>query len=324
MALSSVSCSIVALFTALSFCAAARADTMPPLLSAVKHQNVTIVRRLLNHGARVDARDSYGYTALFWAAVTNQLVLAKLLVARGANVNAAASDGDTPIFAAAVGATLPMVDFLIAHGADVNTREVPTRKTALYYAAQYASVGVVHALVRHGASVDAATNNFERPLTIAAQQKRAAVVAELLKDGADGGYALTWETYYNRIDSVRILLDAGVNVNARFENAGFGPHSGTTALIEAASGNSMPLAELLLSRGADPNLAVPSDENMTTALMFAAYNCNADMIRLLASHGVLDRTRANGRNAYDLANSGSTNNMEPCDSTILTLLSEMQ
>ena len=58
-----------------------------PLIIAVRHQNVRIIRALLEHGAEVDAYDWSGDTALH-VAVDGNVEVVQILLAHGANVNA--------------------------------------------------------------------------------------------------------------------------------------------------------------------------------------------------------------------------------------------
>jgi ankyrin repeat protein len=65
------------------------------------------------------------------------------------------------------------------------------------------------------------------------------------------------------------------------------PKSGQNALIAAAGRNKIPAVQLLLRRGADPNVA--TDENQT-ALHAAAYAGYTDVVRLLIVAGANPNT----------------------------------
>jgi hypothetical protein len=83
------------------------------------------VRRMLDHGADVNALDVYGRTPLMAAAASDVLPLkaVKLLVARGADVNArsrhpdSGDTGRTALDMAKQHGSTPVVDFLVASGA---------------------------------------------------------------------------------------------------------------------------------------------------------------------------------------------------------------
>src|SRR5215813_6308207 len=86
---------------------AARRDIA--LIVATKRSEVAEVRRLLNEGAGVNARDKNGRTALMSATRRNQVEIARLLIQEGADVNAKDLLQDTPfLYAGAEG----LVDIL--------------------------------------------------------------------------------------------------------------------------------------------------------------------------------------------------------------------
>jgi hypothetical protein len=89
-----------------------------------------ITRKLLEHGAYVNARDERGGTALMYAVEPGDPVLIHLLVDAGAEVNAATVDGDTALMAAAVHGIPSVVHALLRRRADVHARD-RAGKTAL-------------------------------------------------------------------------------------------------------------------------------------------------------------------------------------------------
>lgn len=265
-------------------CMGAAPATDPPLIAAVKHNDYAKTRAILQKRVDPDVVS----LALFNAAAFN---------------------------------AKPAIDaLLLQHGADVRAR-LRDHSTALHYAAMNATPAVIEMLLKRGADVDATDQDMTTPLEWAAQNKKLPNVKFLLQHGADGPGALVNQAYWKHLDALRTLLDGGVDVNARSNRRG---SEGDTALFRAAFGNDMNLVRFLLQRGADVNAVEPGDSNMTTALMMAAYFCNSDMITLLAQYGARDTIRAHGDNAYDLARTGWTHDMEPCDSSVLSQLSDLQ
>ena len=63
--------------------------------------NLAMAQMLLDHGAHIDARDSFGNIALHWAAERGNLDVMRLLIARKTNVDFQNGQGITPIMAAA-------------------------------------------------------------------------------------------------------------------------------------------------------------------------------------------------------------------------------
>ncbi|HXK43656.1 MAG TPA: ankyrin repeat domain-containing protein [Anaerolineae bacterium] len=75
-------------------------QVITPLIEAVQAQNSEAVRRRIAAGDNIEATDSYGQTALHWAAKNESVEIVNLLLLAGANVNARDEDGETPLQAA--------------------------------------------------------------------------------------------------------------------------------------------------------------------------------------------------------------------------------
>jgi ankyrin repeat protein len=113
-----------------------------PLQLATNYGNTIIIDRLLTKGAKINAQDNFGNTALFDAITNrraNSFKTSKLLVDRGAKVNIANTIGQTPLMLAA---SLPdevnnnpkqsqtiqkirsdLIQLLIDNGADINAKD---------------------------------------------------------------------------------------------------------------------------------------------------------------------------------------------------------
>jgi ankyrin repeat protein len=127
--------------------------------------------------------------------------------------------------------------------------------------------------------------------------------------GPDGTTAIMWAAASDDLELVRALIKAGANVTLKNQ-------FGTSALTEAAIIGSAPVIDALLNAGADPNTRNPEGETPLmavartgnveaarrllearadinakeswggqSALMWAAAQGQADMVKLLASHG---------------------------------------
>ena len=68
-----------------------------PLHAAAEADNSEVVALLLESGAQVDARDTYGETPLHYAAREGAVQSARLLIAAGADINAKNENGSTPM-----------------------------------------------------------------------------------------------------------------------------------------------------------------------------------------------------------------------------------
>jgi hypothetical protein len=142
------------------------------------------------------------------------------------------SSGSVP---EACGKQTPLIDLLCDWGADAGS--------AIHTALLHGSVAAMQALVRRGAKVDLAVaalgtqENFRRMLPVASAEER--------------HLALAVAAQYCQVEIVRILLDAGEDPN-RFNP--IGGHSHCTPLHQAAAYGTMELVQLLLERGARPDI----------------------------------------------------------------------
>ena len=89
-----------------------------PLLIAAKKRNPGLLEILLANGAKVDAPDRNGLTALMAAASMGLAQNVRVLISAGANVNARDEKGSTPLIWAAISGHPQVVEILLGHGAD--------------------------------------------------------------------------------------------------------------------------------------------------------------------------------------------------------------
>eukprot|EP00281_Chroomonas_sp_CCMP1168_P002075 CAMPEP_0206266184 /NCGR_PEP_ID=MMETSP0047_2-20121206/30427_1 /ASSEMBLY_ACC=CAM_ASM_000192 /TAXON_ID=195065 /ORGANISM="Chroomonas mesostigmatica_cf, Strain CCMP1168" /LENGTH=196 /DNA_ID=CAMNT_0053694197 /DNA_START=175 /DNA_END=760 /DNA_ORIENTATION=+ len=90
------------------------------LQRAAKAGDCKAVRQLVRRGARLNAQDVDGWTALHAAAAEGRLSSVELLLSHAdvIDANVATLDGRTPLYLAALEGSLECVRALLAHGAD--------------------------------------------------------------------------------------------------------------------------------------------------------------------------------------------------------------
>lgn len=111
--------------------------------------------------------------------------------------------------------------------------------------------------------------------------------------GGSGTSALIRAVENNEIEIVKVLIQAGANVN--FEAQGR-----VTALHMAAYFGYLEAARLLIQH--DANLDIPEDQNSLTPLHEAIWKRHVDVARLLVESGAnIDAMTGDGRNAIIMA-----------------------
>jgi uncharacterized protein len=123
---------------------------------------------LLDRGARVEARNDLGLTALMHAAMYGHVDSAQRLLRAGARVDARDNDGRTALIHGAMQLrpSIELINRLLEHGADVNARDAEGA-TSLYRAALTSSPDLITLLLDAGADARAATHAGTMPITLA-------------------------------------------------------------------------------------------------------------------------------------------------------------
>jgi ankyrin repeat protein len=207
-----------------------------PLMAASRTGNVEAMKVLIDRGADLQVKESLrGTTALMWAADEGHPAAVQLLIERGADLNARSNPaprGRGP----ALGKANDPRKAVAAQGAALAAREASPDLSALNALNERGAQG------QRGAAAAAAGDDQDD--AGGGGGGRGRVVPN------DGG-ALTPMIYAaraNDIESVKLLLAAGVDVN---QVSGYG----WSALLVATQNRYYKLAAFLLDRGADPNLA---------------------------------------------------------------------
>lgn len=240
---------------------------MTPLLDATVIGSAEAVQLLLDHGAEVEAANAAGNTALVLA--TGNPEKTRLLRQHGA-VAKSLDPGLSLMRAAALGDT-EMLTRLIAEGVDVNP--VPPSNSAftpLMTAAVNRRMSAVKLLLANGARVNAAT-----PVDKAPRVKHGPI-------DRGGQTALHVVAPYGPIEMVKVLLEAGADVNAK-------DIQGMTPLMMAVASDYQDpeIVRMLLARGADRTI---KSRDGLTALDYARRLGAADGIHLLG--GKVDKLPA--------------------------------
>ena len=176
------------------------------LVAAIRNADAQVVRKLLDNGADVNARDAEGNTPLILASFYASPECVELLIEKGADVNAANKAGATALIRAAT--SYEKTRLLVAAGANVQVRTALGNTPLILAARRAGNSRTVQLLLEHGAD---------------ATERNDAGVSPVLSAAASGD-----------VETVRLLLDAGAKADDF-------PKSNKPRAADAAAGLRTPL-----------------------------------------------------------------------------------
>jgi ankyrin repeat protein len=230
-----------------------------PLMYAAAVGSEAMMRRLIDAGADVKAKNSFDATALHWSG--NSLARIQMLVEKGADVNARSKQGHTPLYVAAAQAGgLPAVQYLVSKGAALIGPPAAEGMTPLAAASYANDTATVRFLVEKGG----------KPV--------------LAPPG--GPMAIMNAAFLANRETLKLLLDSGVDVNSvspaeteRVKNGPIGLGSLTPLILAVAAGDTE-IVRMLLAAGAKTDA---QDVRGMTPLMLAVAtdHPNHDIVKML-------------------------------------------
>ena len=253
------------------------------LFAAIEAGNVAFVQEALNDGASLKALNAefIDLLPLAFAAWEDQLEVVEALLDSGAKVNARNPRGTTALMCARSG---PLVARLLEAGAEVNLTDGSGRN-ALFEVVEFAESEAVKLLLDAGAEPNVQDPDSEETVLMRAAENRedgAEIVVMLLAAGAEmnadglSGTALSRALSRGSLATVRALIDAG----ARMEIPNWFPP------LEAAASSTtdgFEKVEVLLEAGVVLDLS--NRELANELVLGAARSGDAELLRLLVEAG---------------------------------------
>ena len=255
------------------------------LIKAASSGDMKSVETLLKLGADVNTQNHEKQTPLHLAFDRKDYAIVKLLLENGANVDAKDSYG-TPLHKACLLGKLEMVKILLKHNANVNER-TKTRKTPLHLACRNTeSPTIAELLLENGALVDAQDCFSWTPLDHAYDLERLQIAQALLTHGASvRTITLHQACCKGHLEGVKKLIQLNADVNATDEMQ-------RTPLHYACWSGSVEIVQVLLQCNADVLKNIDSkDSDGYTPLHFAIEAGNAEVAKLLLKNGCSTEAR---------------------------------
>jgi len=205
-------------------------------------------------------------TPLHQAVVSGDGAAVQRLIRSGTDVNVANRYGVTPLLLAAQRGRGDLIDALLKAGASVNRAEarLPEGQTLLMHAARTGDIASLKALITAGSNVNA-------------------------RETRTGTTAAIWAATGNRGDAVRVLAEAGADLNVLSKVTSY-PHTQNGVLLSGLEEGYSYVGQTVLPRGG------------WSAAMYAAREGAVDAARALAASGAnLDLTDPEGTTALIVA-----------------------
>lgn len=219
-----------------------------PLAVAARYGKLDVVGLLVHRGAKVNAKGVWGRTALHWAAEGGHHAIIGFLLSKKARAHVSDNHGYTALMLGCTGGHVSAVRMLVHHrGAQRHGAGIVAATIALRWAAREGLTESTKILLSVGAQAGRQDSNTKTVLMEACEIGHLGVVQTLVKH----------------------LKAQGLNER---------DWRGLTALYYATQGGHEDVVGLLLSKGAQANIA---DYDKRTPLMVASEQGHVDVVRML-------------------------------------------
>lgn len=253
-------------------------DSDNVLMYAALYSTPACMELLLSAGANPNLQNKFGETALFWS--VHDFEKAKLLLAHKASINHKSKSGNTPLLVACVGNDQDkIVRLLIENGADCKVKNIsainPLMQIALYGDTSLASL-----FLQKGIGINDMKTGGENALFLATKSLNKPMVSWLIQKGADvnlkdtyNSTVLAYAVVLNDVDLVKMIIPATKNINEQ-------DIDGMSNLMWATYSeyDNTDIIRVLLQAGASQTL---KDKNGLTARGWAEKKGNTETVKLL-------------------------------------------
>ena len=234
-------------------------DGTPALHWFVRVDDLETASFLVEAGADATQANRYGVTPLYLAAANGNAETMEMLLDAGADPNAVDPTGETVLMTAVRVGKVDAVRLLLDRGAALDARDPTYEQTALMFAVRGGHTEVVQLLIDRGADPGVTTRVGNTPRWVLPNSVpgfsfgvgivRGGLPERGVRDPIPGGLSpLHYAARDNRVESARILLAAGADIEQRDPND-------ITPLLMAIGNNQLETARFLIEAGADVNVS---------------------------------------------------------------------
>lgn len=256
------------------------------LIQAAKNGQKDMAKMLLENGANVNVRGSWGRSPLSSAVQNSHKEIVMLLADNGADIEILDYEKQTPLWVAAHLREADMVKLLVTMGANINTVGGPEGSTIVQKAVFSGAESMVKLFVELGADINATAGSYGRTALQEAVISQAEYMVKLLIElGADlnvtaGSYGRTalQEAVVHDLEPIaKLLVELGAGIDVKDRN------SGASGLWLAADQGLVAMVKLLIKAGAEVD--AKDGKWGVTPLSQAVQNANETIIKLLVELG---------------------------------------
>ena len=241
-----------------------------------------------HEGAFTESEEYPPTTALYLAAYHGFYEIATLLLDSGQDIDEQGGSFGAPLLVACSERNLDVARLLLDRGANIEVKSPFHHQGALHLISKDDLVEIMKFLLDHGASVDIEDREKNTPLVLAVKRGQCELIKTLLDHGANiersghlGFTPLITAVLSLKYSVVNLLLDRGANIDTIGEVEDLTSALHICAYCGATYGF-MPIATLLLDRGANANL---SNAAGLTPLIMALQRQRLEMSSLLLDRG---------------------------------------
>lgn len=152
---------------------------------AAKGEDFTVLDFLLQHNARLEAKNLDGQTPLNLASSEGSSNIVKYLLDAGANTEEIDIDGFTPLLSSARRGHAAVAGLLVKGGANFKARDPYRGRGPLHWAAVYGNTAVISTLLELKCEIDAKDYQDSTPIILSFEHEHDDVASLLLSAGAN-------------------------------------------------------------------------------------------------------------------------------------------